>query len=239
MIKIAFCDDCEEDRNEILRLLGKIECLWHEEFCIFPFSGGRELCESLKTQFYDIILLDILMDDLDGVETARKIRSMGVDSRIIFISSYDERLRDLFSVGTLGFVDKPIDIEILERAIKTAYQSILQDNERVFIYQKNKTKNFIPLKDIMYFESDKYQVAIHTTKSVIRYNESLKNIWSELKSNAEFIMPHKAFIVNLKYSSVQNSSTILVNNNLSISIGRVYKEEALQKYMEYLRRRRN
>ena len=51
-------------------------------------------------------------------------------------------------------------------------------------------------------------------------------------------MPHKAYIVNLKYATIKNSTTILVKDKLSITIGRVYKEDTMKRYMLYLRRKR-
>lgn len=237
LLKIAICDDSREDRDNIIYFLGKIECELEEEFEIISFDNGKKLCESIENNNFDIILLDIVMDKLNGIETAKQIRSMGEDSRIIFVSSYDDKLRDLFKFGTIAFIDKPIDERIFKDAIIWAYKSIIKDSKKVFIYNKNKNQYAIALRDIVYFEVKNQQVYIITRKETIVYNERLKNIWKQLKNNIEFIYPNQSYILNLKYSLIQNTKKILINSEFEICIGRKYKEDTMKRYMLYLRRR--
>lgn len=90
MLKIAYCDDVEKDRDNIVFALTQIEEKWKEEFELYSFSDGESLCAAVAKNHYDIILLDILMNGIDGIETATRIRAMGEENLIIFISSYDE-----------------------------------------------------------------------------------------------------------------------------------------------------
>lgn len=239
MIRIAVCDDCINDRKEIINKLNRIEEKWGRELVVTSFENGMDLCNALKTSVFDIILLDIIMDNnIDGIEVAKIIRSMGENVKIIFISSYDERIRDLFKLDTVAFIDKPVDIVLLEDALKYAYEKIKLDDKNFFTYKKRRNELFIPMNDILYFESNKYQILIHTKKDIITYNDSLKNVWNSVCNTLEFVMPHKAYIVNLKYATIKDSTTILVKDKLSITIGRVYKEDTMKRYMLYLRRKR-
>lgn len=120
MLKIAYCDDAEADRKRIMCSLSRIEEKWRESFKIVPFSGGEELCEDIAENHYDVILLDILMNGIDGIETANRICSMGVESLIIFISNYDDRIKELFSFRTIAFIDKPVEVDKLEEALQRA-----------------------------------------------------------------------------------------------------------------------
>lgn len=234
MLKIAFCDDCQYDRNILMSHLSHIEEEWKDTFDIYPFKSGISLCENLKENSYDIILLDILMDDLDGIETARKIRSMGEDSKIIFISSYDEKLRELFRVGTIAFLDKPLRCSDLEDALKDAYNTIQKEIEKVFIYTKNGNTHFVPIKDIVYFEANRNQVKIQTTKTLICYSDLFKNVWCKMSENENFIMPNKSFIFNLKYVILKSNRVILKDNSLEFNIGRKYKEDTYDRYFNYI-----
>lgn len=237
MLKIAYCDDLEEDRNRIMASLNNIEEKWREEFDICSFPDGVSLCENLKKNSYDIILLDIVMDVIDGIETARKIRSMGEDSQIIFVSNYDEKLRELFQFGTVAFIDKPLKTEDLEIALIRAYDKIKQDNEKIFVYKKNGHTYFLPIKDIVYFESYRNTVKIFTLKFEDSYYDTLTNTWEKLKKTEEFIMPNKSFIFNLKYVNIKSSYVIVKINTKTYNIGREYKIDTENRYINYIDKR--
>ncbi len=76
MLRIAYCDDMQQDRDAIMTALTQIEVRWKEEFKTFSFTSGEKLCESMKEFHYDVILLDIQMKGIDGIETATRIRNL-------------------------------------------------------------------------------------------------------------------------------------------------------------------
>lgn len=237
MMKMALCDDCKEDRVSILDCLARLEEDRNLLFDTSIFEDGQSLCESIKENSYDVILLDIMMTGLDGIETARRIRSMGEDSRIIYISSHDERLRELLRVGAIAFLDKPIKYSDLEHVLLQAWQMIQEEKETIFCYRKNGKPYFIPIRDILYFESNKNLVIIHARKVNISYTQSLIHIWEEVKQYDVFVMPAKSYIVNLKYFYLNQNTIQLGKNKESINIGRAYKEETMNRYLDYMNRR--
>lgn len=237
MLKIAYCDDMEQDRNNILLALSQIEDKWQDEFEIAGFKSGEDLCSNLKENSYDIILLDIVMKGIDGIETAKIIKSMDTNSFVIFISSYDKRLKEMFGFKTLAFLDKPLEVSQLENALNEAYNIMKKDENNIFVYTKNKVQKYVYFNDIIYMESVNHRVEVLTKKEKIVINETLKNIWNTLKTNDNFIMPNRSYIINLRYSFMESSSTFNVTNcNLIVSVGRTMKEETKQRYLNFIRR---
>ena len=74
MLKIAICDDEKVDRDRIRNILIATEIQWNMEFYISQFSSGEEFLVSLMDSSYDIILLDIKMNGVDGIEVARRLK---------------------------------------------------------------------------------------------------------------------------------------------------------------------
>ena len=237
MLKIAYCDDLERDRNNIMNILSYIEDKWKEKFEISSFNSGESLCENIVNKHYDIILLDILMDGIDGIETATRIQTMGKDHLIIFISSYDDRLKELFDFRTIAFIDKPIKTEELERALQKAYYIIKKSNDRLFAYNIKGTIQYIPIKDIVYFESHRNKVVICTHKNSITFYETLSTIWLKVQGTGQFIMPHKSFIFNLSYITLKSDKVIIRNTNESYNIGKKYRADTEERYLKYIRKR--
>lgn len=239
MLKIAICDDEVESRNNVDIALAQIEKRWKTEFVIVPFSSGKELCENLKNNSYDIILLDIIMDELDGIETTKKIRSMDLESYIVFISSYDKKWQQLFGRKTLAFLDKPVDVDKLEENLTEVYNLIEREKDKnnIFVYSVNKAKKFEYFKNIIYFESTNKRIEMVTTKGTVIIYDTLKNIWNELQENSEFMMPNRSFIINLRYATMDSISSFHIDKlNLDIQVSRAIREEVKNEYMKFLRR---
>ena len=237
VFKIAYCDDDENDRDRIMYALTQIEEKWKERFEISSFNSGESLCDALGVKSYDIILLDILMTGIDGIQTAKNIRTLGEDSKIIFISSCDDKLRDLFRVGTIAFLDKPLNTEILEEALKEAITIIKKDEDNIFTYKIGKDTCFISLNDIKYFESNKHEIHIHTNKNIITYYGTVKSVLEEIGENIAFVVAHKSYIVNFKYSEIVQNSIKIKGSDVNIPISRGKREDILDKYISYMQRR--
>lgn len=237
MLRIAYCDDVKKDRDDIIRSLGQIEDKWCEPFDVVPFSSGENLCENLINDYYDVILLDILMSGISGIETATRIRALGKDSLIIFISNYDEKVKELFKFGTIGFLDKPLQTNELEETLLYATNLLRQNNHTYFSFKKNGTMEHIPVRDIMYFENDRNAIILHTIYENVRYYGTIKSIWERLENDIRFIMPHRAFIFNLSFISLGLDKVTVKSTGECINIGKKYSEDTQNRHLKFLEKR--
>lgn len=237
MIKIGYCDDREKDRHEIERLFRYIEGKWEERIEISAFSNGVELYESTKKENYDLLIIDLLMEEIDGIETASRIRAIGMDIPIIFISNYVERVRELFDFQAIAFLEKPIQIDKLEKALKKAYEMNEKSKERIFTYIQKNVVNYIPLKQIVYFESRRNIVVMHTRDSEEFFYDTLSNTWEKIRETGQFIMPSKSFIFNLSYVTLGANSIELKHTSESYNIGKKYKKDTEDRYLKYMEER--
>lgn len=233
MLKIVYCDNDEKDRIRMMNALTCMEEKWNQEFEVITFTCGEELCKSLQTTHYDIIMLDVYMKEMDGIETAARIRSMGEETLIIFISEHDGRVKELFDFRTIAFLDKPLQIEKLESALKRACEILDKNHEETFIYRKNKIVKYVPVKDIIYFESKRNSVKIYTTKYEDFFYGTLSNVWERVQKTKQFIMPSKSFVFNLRYVELQANTLMLNSTSQVFNIGMKYKEDTANRYFQY------
>lgn len=236
-MKIAICDDMEQEQNALLSALTHIREKYNIDFEINVYSSGESFCEDLENEYYDIVFLDILMHKIDGIEVANRLQMAGINSLIIFVSSYDARLKELFGLRTIAFIDKPIHIEKLEEAMKKALSIIYKNAENTFSFKKGKETIYIPIKDIKYFESSRNKIIIHTIKNEEFFYDTLLEVWSRLQGTNEFVMPHRSFIFNLNYIHIKSGTVILKDTSKTFSIGRSYKLDTEERYLRYIEKR--
>lgn len=119
MIKVLIVDDETTTRNGLLKYVHWRRSVRRKSV---PPQGERRRCGCVRAGPPDIVISDIRMADLDGVTLCRKLRALLPECHIIFISGYadKENLLAAFSLSAISFVEKPIDISELEKAIAKA-----------------------------------------------------------------------------------------------------------------------
>lgn len=153
MLKVAICDDenliAHQIENNVYNTCSKEGIKVDTEV----YYNGNALEKAILTgQNFDLIYLDIQMENGDGITTAKNIRKMDENVLIIFISSYDRYLMELFQLDVFSFIKKPIDPDAFSKKLLEANQKIC--SKTTFFVFKYKNREYKVLcKDILYFES--------------------------------------------------------------------------------------
>ena len=116
-MRFAVCDDEAELRRDIS---DRITALCPGA-SVTEFSSGGELLAGAGS--FDIIFLDIGMDGLDGMQTAKKLRRNGCRAAIIFVTAFEDRVFDAFDVGAFNFLVKPVSAQKFAEVLKKAIDS--------------------------------------------------------------------------------------------------------------------
>ena len=235
MIRIGICDDVIEQlqlQEEILRNITHQMCL-NAEVGIFQ-SGEDLLCEIEQKGSMDIILLDIEMGGINGVETARMIREK--DSRVIliFISFYDQYCKEMISVQPFAFIDKPVSEKQLEPVMKRALK-VLGEKEQIFEYTYKKVPRKILIRKIRYFESDKREINIYSTDGIYSFYKKLDEVEMQIeKMDVKFLRISKTYLVNMIYVKEFRYEKVVMDDGKELRIGPTYKDKIRKSYLEMM-----
>lgn len=104
MIKIGICDDEEIDRSEIRDICIRIAKERSEKICIYEYSTAKDFLLDNKKE--DILILDIEMQEMSGVELKNKLQNRGINIFIIFVSNHSEMIMSAFGLNVFGFINK-------------------------------------------------------------------------------------------------------------------------------------
>lgn len=232
MLRIAICDDEKIICRQLEDMLLDIGKNANQEIEIDVYYSGEKLCNLLnKGENYDVIFLDIELNQINGVEIGKKIREEFNDesTQIVYISSKESYAMDLFEVRPLNFLIKPLNETKIEATILKAV--MLLDKENHYFNYKNSNVTFsVPLKDILYFES-------HGRKVNIFLNDEIKSFYGKLSSveeqidNKDYIMIHKSYLINFNHVIEHTYEYVKMSNQEVLTISQNNRKAVREKLM--------
>ena len=217
--RIAICDD-EQNQIEYITL---IVALWsaHEghgcEIRTFA-SAEAFLFEYEEDKAYDILLLDVEMKNMNGIELAKRIRKDNNRAEIIFITSQFEFVGEGYEVDALHYLIKPISADKLMQVLAKAAEKLSVDPPSVVISCDGETVKLYE-SDILYTESFLHYVIIHTKDKEYKIKENISVF--ENKLSDDFYRIHRSYLVSLKYiTRISRTSVNIGNTELPLSRGK-------------------
>lgn len=192
--KIAICDDSPVDRQYILNAVNKWALSSGALISADTFPSAESFLFSYEEKSdYDILLLDIEMGAINGVELAKKLRLGNDTVQIIFITGYSDYISEGYDVDALNYLLKPVNPEklfcVLDRAAKK-----LKKNEKVLFFEVGGETVRVPIHRIRYADVLGNYVTLHAT-SDITVKMTLKDLENML--DERFLRVGRCAIVNL------------------------------------------
>ena len=219
MLNIAICDDDIQTTGRMETMIRKIAKRNFTNAETEVFWDGRSLADAvMEGSSFDIIYLDIEMDKEDGISAAKRIRLYDKNVLIIYVTSHENHMRDSFSVRPFQFLVKPVDEEQMETCFKAAFSDI-NNADFYFRYSYKRISYKVPVRDILYFESNRRKIFIVTEKDTYEVYEKLNEIEKSLKNcKMPFLRVHQSFLVNYRHVDGLAYDFVIMDNGKKISI---------------------
>ncbi|WP_283624778.1 LytR/AlgR family response regulator transcription factor [Clostridium butyricum] len=236
MIDITLCDDNKSIIEIYSNKIKEIACKNNFNVAIHSYYKGESLLFDLEdgNNKSSIYILDINMGELNGIETAREIRKLYTDSKIIFLTVNKELVFESFEVMPMDYLLKDnLNFEKLELVLLKAFKSV-QEKGDIFTFEVRKSMKYIKTNDILFFEVNKRIVTVtYNLDEKIQFYSSIEKIEEQLKTK-NFIRVHRSFVVNLRYIKDLKGNTITLLNDENIPIGIKYSKIVRKIYSNYL-----
>lgn len=240
MIHVAVCDDDKAFTKSIAQLLHVTAARQGIDIDCELFFDGSGLIRAITEQQmgFDLIYLDIEMNDIDGIHAAQALRDAELPALIIYLSAHEEYWKELFCTNPFRFLSKPVE----ETAFRTVFnEACTEIGKRTgylsFCYKKSHYR--IPLNRITYFESSSRLILIHLSGKDRKYPETLPNqfygkmneVEKQIASmNGRFLRIHQSFLVNFDYIKAMSAAKIEMLDGTVFQISEDRRKEALARF---------
>lgn len=229
MIEIAVCDDETVIREQIRQFVRNRVPDSHIEV----YAAGEELLATNKS--FDLVFLDIQMEGLNGMDTARALRTKKADTILIFVTGLKEYVFEAFDVSAFHYLLKPLEEEkldeVLERALKEVNRRKAQEKKQILIQTRSHNYN-LDQSIIFYLESRGKKVEIHTTRETIEAYASISRLEEQLGNS--FYRCHRGYLVNLAYIVEYRTDRIRLSNGDEVYLAKEKYPSFVKTYMRYL-----
>lgn len=169
MIKAAICDDQDIFREIMQEKIYRVCRDEGIEIEIDCYKSGNDLIENLKKDnfVYDILFLDILMNGINGIETAKEIRKFDSRMQIILCTSSKDYILEGYEVEAVGYFLKDEDDERLLKIFKRAIKKTNRNYEEYVLLNLKNSIRTVYLKDIEFIEVTNRTLSVHTKNGSI------------------------------------------------------------------------
>ena len=230
MINIAIVDDERSVRTTVRKYLEDIFSKENKKFFVAEYGNGESLLVGYIAQ-YDIVLLDIDMPGIGGLETARQLRKIDKNVIIIFVTNLAQYALEGYAVDALDFIVKPLDYYSFAMKMSRALQRA-KHTEGKFLLKIDRDYISLDLSEIRYVEVKGHYVTYHTATQVYEEYNTMKNIEKKLDPRT-FVRCNRCYIVNLWYVSAVHGDMLSVGSE-ELLISQPQRKSFLKAFADFI-----
>lgn len=235
ILQIAVVDDIRLDREKLERGLHK----WFAENSrlgtITSFNDGESLLRAFEPEKFQMVFMDILMNDLNGIETVQKLRARDNKTLIIFTTSSREYAFDAFPLHPFDYIVKPCTQAKMNQVLSEAV-NFLEVPEPVIDVRVSRSTYRIKLRDISAVMSrDHYVEIVLSGGKCMMCSMAFREFEAELYEDARFLLCNRGIIINMDHvaSLSRDKNLFIMKDSLSIPIKVRSKAKIIEQFTQY------
>ena len=224
---------CEDNKSTCVALAARVKRAVPEAD-VSPFLNAEDLLAADPT--YDIVLMDVVLGGMSGMDAARILRRRGSDCAIIFVSGREEYVFEAFDVGAVHYLRKPVDTRKLEEVLHRAAAQLVHTRgtewDRQIVVKSGGRHVRVRLDTIRYAEVYNRTVVLHTTAGQVTYYGRLGALGD--LCGPGFCRTHRAYLVNLRFVDSYCASHVALGDD-TVPISKKQYPMFVAQFTDYVR----
>ena len=235
MLKFAICDDEKEYLQTSKKLLEEYAAQKDEIIDVYCFPNSSYLLDSIENgEEYDAYILDIYMPGITGISLAAHLRSININSPIVFLTSSAEHAVEAFGVNATHYLLKPYGSEQFFAAVDKVLAQLSVVRPKSILFKVDDGYHSVSPKEILYCESDgNYQRVYLKGGEDLRVRITSLGLYDLLKEYEYFCQCGRAYILNLSHIKKITGNAAVLKNDKAIAVPRAAMQNLRKAYFDY------
>lgn len=232
MLRIASCEDVKADALLLRQMVE--EYLDENSYTgqIDVFESGEALLAAFRPGLYQIVFVDIYLQDLNGMQVARRLRELDEELSIIFLTISEGHALQSYSIRAAHYLTKPLDYSLLSEAMARCGSKLDEYSRQIEVFE-HRIPVSIRLQDILYIEAVRRHRVIHTVKGAVNTSMTME-VLKMRTVDSSFVRCHRGFVINMRKISKVLDRDIVMEDGKLVPIGKTYAEEFRQRHSHYV-----
>lgn len=216
-LQVVICDDEKTHLEELTLVMQPL--MEREKISVETFLSPGELMETLQKRreegksLPEIILIDIVMPEMDGITLAKTIRKVAPDSYLIFTTAYAEYAIQGYEARAFRYLLKPVTTEQMEILFREIRMEMRKD--RKLVVNNGDGEYIVNLEEVMYISAEDKYTVLYTANGHFVDRASL-NDYEELLNPYGFIRIHRKYIVNVTYHKCISRRNVVLKDGTQL-----------------------
>ena len=232
MIRIGVVEDDPVNRRGLLDHLALYSEEHGVESAITEFADGADLVEHYRPEF-DLLLLDVQMPRMDGLEAAHLVREVDSDVIIIFVTNMAQYAIKGYEVDALSYLVKPVPYFAFAQEMGRSLARLQRHHGDSVVLTVGTNIARVPTTDIVYIESVKHRITVHTLSGKHSFSGTLKAMDQELQGRG-FFRSNSCYIVNLRHVTRVEQHTCIMTGGEELQVSRPRRRAFLEALTDFV-----
>ncbi len=217
-MRIVICDDIAEERQKLKSYIRRLEAEDTLELDITEYGSGEALLAAYgRRDIPDVMFLDVYMDGLTGVETAKALKEKGYSGSIVFCTTSIDHAVESYKLKADGYLVKPYSYEDFLDAIWRCREH-LKKSHRSISFVSERIEYSVPRKSVTFIETSARACAVHTDDGVYTTYKKISEFENDLKDEPSCLKVGRCFLVNMNRLERVSEESLIFDNGETIPL---------------------
>lgn len=233
-MRIAVCDDEQAQRALLEKYIMEWAGSSGQDVQIVAFPGSEEfLFRWEDDKAFDLLVLDVEMGRMNGMELAGKLRKEKETVGILFVTGFEQYMQQGYEVEALHYLLKPVQKEALFAALNRAAAKKPPEEKHMFRVKEGMLS--LPLSQVWYIEARGHGCILFTRERQYELQRGISSIRKELENARDFQSCHRSYLVNMKHVSAVRTSELILDNEVRLPVSRGMEKAVGQAFIRCYR----
>jgi len=233
-MNIAIVDDRPEDRERLDRAIRAYFAEEKKEISIKNYASAEEMLADYSPDMFQMAFLDIVMDEMTGVDLAKELRAMDAHLLIVFQTTSREYAFDAFPVHPFDYLMKPVEEAELTDVLEEA-QRVVDAGDPEIIVSSTRGTFQVPLRTIVSVVSQGHNVKLSLTNSQeILSTETFRTLSEKLESDSRFLLINRGLIINMDHVLAPDEDSFRMQDGTVCHIKVNGRAQVLSEFAQYM-----